>query len=110
MIEAMYGVEFVSNRQDAGYGVVVFESGRIFGGDSSCVYIGDYSVHDGAIRANVRVTNDRGTMQSIFGPIKEFTVTGEGKIAHNEFILSGRMKEHPDMTVTVKFTRRAELP
>ena len=37
MLEAMWGVEFGSN-QDGGYGVVILETGRILGGDSSFIY------------------------------------------------------------------------
>ncbi len=38
MLEALYGVEFTSNMNYGGYGVVVLETGRILGGDSSFVY------------------------------------------------------------------------
>lgn len=58
MIEALYGLEFVSNMQDGGYGVAILETGRIFGGDSSFVYIGDYEVKNGTVYASVKCTND----------------------------------------------------
>lgn len=35
MIEALWSVEFVAANGNYGGGVVIFESGRIFGGDSS---------------------------------------------------------------------------
>jgi len=34
MIEALYGIEFVSNVDDSGYGVAVLETDRMLGGDS----------------------------------------------------------------------------
>lgn len=110
MIEALYGVEFVSNMNDGGYGVVVLETGRVLGGDSSFVFIGDYEVKDGIVYAKVKCTNDRNMLQSIFGDIKEFNLNLEGKHAHNEFILQGHMIENPAMKIGVKLTRRAELP
>lgn len=110
MLEAMYGLEFVSNSNDGGYGVVVLETGRVFGGDSSFVYIGSYRVENGILKAEVKCTNDRELMRSIFGNLKEFTLRLEGKPERNEFILQGQMVENPSMRIAVKFTRRAELP
>lgn len=110
MLEAMYGLEFVSNADDGGYGVVVLETGRVFGGDSSFVYIGSYKVENGILKAEVKCTNDRKLLQSIFGDIKEFNLRLEGKPQHDEFILQGYMVEKPSMKIGVKFTRRAELP
>lgn len=110
MIEALYGIEFVSNMNDSGYGVVVLETGRILGGDSSFTYIGDYEVKNGTVYANVRCTNDRKMMQSVFGNINEFNLCLEGTLAEKEFILQGHVTENPTMKIGIKLTRRAELP
>ena len=110
MIEALYGIEFVSNIDDGGYGVLVLETGRILGGDSSFVYVGDYEVKNHKVYANVKCTNDRETLQSIFGDIKEFNLHLEGTPDPKEFILAGHMVEDPNLKIAVKLTRRAELP
>ena len=110
MLEAMYGVEFVSNLNDGGYGVVVLETGRLLGGDSSFVFVGNYEVKNGNIKAEVKCTNDRNRLQSIFGDIKEFNLHLEGKPEYKEFILQGYMIENPAMKIAIKLTRRAELP
>ena len=110
MLEAMYGVEFVSDMDDGGYGVVVLETGRILGGDSSFVFVGNYEVKNEVCTANIKCTNDRNILQSIFGDIAEFNLYLEGKPEHKEFILHGYMEENPDMKIAVKLTRRAELP
>lgn len=110
MLEAMYGVEFVSNRNDGGYGVVILETGRILGGDSSFVFVGNYIYENGVIKAEVKCTNDRNLLQSIFGDIKEFNLRLEGKPEYKGFILNGYMIENPTMKIAVKLTRRAELP
>ncbi|NJL22851.1 MAG: hypothetical protein HC895_21770 [Leptolyngbyaceae cyanobacterium SM1_3_5] len=109
-MEAMYGLEFVSNTSDGGYGVVVMETGRVFGGDSSFVYIGSYKVENDIVKAEVKCTNDRGFLQSIFGDMKEFNIKLEGRPQRNEFVLQGHVVENPQMKIGVKFTRRAELP
>ena len=101
MLEAMYGIEFVSNN-DGGYGVAIFETGRIFGGDSSFVYVGDYTLEHGVLRVNVKCTNDRGSLPSIFGNIKEFNLRLEGQPEHREFILQGHMVEDQTKKIGVK--------
>lgn len=110
MIEALYGIEFQSNLNDGGYGVVVLETGRILGGDSSFVFVGSYEVKNNTVYADVKCTNDRKLLQSIFGDINEFNLHLEGQPAHDEFILQGHMIEDPSKIIGVKLTRRAELP
>jgi len=110
MLEAMYGVEFVSNMNDGGYGVVVLETGRILGGDSSFVFVGSYEVKNEVVHAQVKCTNDRKLLQSIFGDIDEFNLILEGKPKHDEFILKGYMDENRSKLIEIKLTRRAELP
>lgn len=109
MIEAMYGVEFVSNEM-AGYGVAVLETGRIFGGDSSFVYVGSYEVTNGIVTVQVKCTNDRDLLPSVFGELKEFNLSLQGTINDKEFILQGHMVENPSQSIGIKLTRRAELP
>jgi len=106
----MYGIEFVSNANDGGYGVVVLETGKILGGDSSFVFVGSYKTENGIVCADVKCTNDRNMLQSIFGDIKEFNLHLEGKPDLKEFTLRGHMIENPAMKIAVKLTRRAELP
>jgi T3SS negative regulator,GrlR len=110
MLEAMYGIEFASNMNDAGCGVIVLETGRIFGGDSSFVYIGNYVFKNDLLKADVKCTNDRNLLRSVFGDLKEFNLHLEGKPQYEGFTLQGHMVENPAMNIAVKLTRRAELP
>jgi hypothetical protein len=109
MIEAMYGVEFVSNEM-GGYGVAVLETNRILGGDSSFVYVGSYEVTNGIVTAQVKCTNDRNLLPSVVGDLKEFNLSLQGTLNENEFILRGHMLEDPSKSIDIKLTRRAELP
>ena len=110
MIETMYGVEFVSNQFFSGYGVAVLETGRIWGGDTSFVYIGSYEVKNGIAYAKVKCTNDHGLLASVFGDLKEFNLELQGALNANEFTLQGHMVEIPSFSIGIKLTRRAELP
>lgn len=42
MLEALWSVEFQSSFGLQGNGVVVFETGRVFGGDSTMIYVGNF--------------------------------------------------------------------
>lgn len=96
---------------NGGYGVVVLETGKLFGGDSSFVYMGRYELEkNGRLRADVKCTNDRNIFQSVFGDIREFNLRLEGTPAEHEFVLDGHITEKPDFEILVKLTRRAELP
>jgi T3SS negative regulator,GrlR len=110
MLEALWGLEFGSNLNDGGYGVVVLETGRVLGGDSSFIYVGSYELNNGVVTAQVKCTNDRKSLTSVFGDIAEFNLHLEGTPSHDQFILQGHMIENPSMKIEVKFTRRAELP
>lgn len=111
MIEALYGIEFIS-KTDEGYGVVVLETDRIFGGDSSFVYVGKYLLVNNLMEVDVKCVNYRGVLESIFDNLKEFNLYLSRKTddEHKEFMLEGYMIENRSKTLQVKLTRIAELP
>jgi len=49
-IEALWAVNFSTQLGFSGSGVAVFETGRIFGGDSLYYYIGDYVLNGDTVR------------------------------------------------------------
>jgi hypothetical protein len=56
MLEALWSVSFQSNAQlgpMGGTGVVVFETGRVFGGDSTMIYTGKFRVVNDVIEADI---------------------------------------------------------
>lgn len=110
MLDALYGIEFVSNKLESGYGVVIVEKGRILGGGSSFVYIGSYTESNGVVVAKVHCKNDRRILGSVFGEVYEFNLVLEGVSAPSEFVIQGYMVENPAMRVGVKLSRRAEIP
>jgi hypothetical protein len=110
MLEALWSVEFSSNAQGFGAGVIVFESSRAFGGDAQYFYIGRYKIVDGILKAEAKVTHYANLPNSIFGPLKEFNLRLEGKIAEPTFDLKGYLVERPEMKIIARLTKRADLP
>lgn len=54
-VEALWAVEFVTDNGNYSAGVVVFETGRVLGGDSVFFYTGDFTLKDNTIQANIKV-------------------------------------------------------
>ena len=110
MLEALWSVEFVSNAQRNGAGVIVLETGRAFGGDSLYYYVGDYKMNHDKAQVSLKVKHYNGPASSIFGPLKEFNVKLEGTPARDTFDMEGYLIENPAMKLIIRLTRRAELP
>ena len=112
MLEALWSVEFGSNLGLIGAGVAVFETGRILGGDSAFMYVGNYKTVNGTVQANIHVTryNNISQMQSIFGPLTSFHLSVSGKADQQSMVLTGTVVEQPQLQITIQATRRVELP
>lgn len=110
MLEALWSVEFFSNAQGFGAGVIVFESSRAFGGDAQYFYTGRYELVHDTLKADAKITHYANLPNSIFGPLKEFNLKLEGKIAEPTFELKGYVVEQPKMEIIARLTKRAALP
>jgi hypothetical protein len=110
-LEALWSVEFVSNQPGIGAGVAIFETGRVFGGDSQYYYLGTCEVDgNGVAHADVTATHFWGPMSSIFGPARQVHLRLTGKVAAPVMMLEGSLVEDPSRKVMVRLTRQAELP
>lgn len=88
----------------------MLENGKIFGGDSSFTYIGNFEVKDGIISAEIRVkkyANVAG-IHSISGS-DDYRLPLSGRVDRNEMILSGKPSSNSQIDVAVKITRISEL-
>jgi hypothetical protein len=112
VIEALWSVEFSTNVGSFGAGVVVLETGRVLGGDSSFIYIGKFHVDKSIVHLEVESSRYNMVVQlpSIFGNLNKFTLRVSGPVNANEVILVGHVVEHPTLEVKVHAIRRAELP
>lgn len=110
MIEALWTVEFASNLQMFGRGVVVFESERVFGGDASFYYLGDYKITNGEIKGCIEITNYGGVPSSVVGPGEKIRLNISGKLKLPIMELQGCRVDHPNIIISIRCTKRAELP
>ncbi len=110
MLEALWSVEFCSNLNIVGSGVVIFETFRIFGGDAQYYYTGRYEVKNGILEGELNVVNYGGKPWSVFGTLSQFSLILSGKPSDNKFDVEGALKEDPSKKILIRLTKRAELP
>jgi T3SS negative regulator,GrlR len=111
MLEALWSLEFGSSSGYEGAGVVIFETGRIFGGDAQYYYTGKYSLKDGTMSADVKVNRYCDGFGSIFGTNEqEFDLKVIGKVELPTMTATGHRVDDPTARIEVRLTRRAELP
>ena len=112
MIEALWSVDFSTNLGMHGFGIAVFETKRILGGDSGMIYVGSYEVdHDNIVHCKIHVHKyaDIPDMNSSLG-LDEFNLEMTGKVTYQEMNLSGHVVEDTSRQVNIHAIRRAELP
>jgi len=113
-IEALWTVNFAAP-SGAGNGIVVFESGKLYGGDAQYYWTGTYTVNNGKIIATLDVRNYGGMPYSVFGQLKNFQLEIDanvpGTIAPGTVMqASGRLVNQPAQGMTLYLTYRAALP
>lgn len=110
MLEALWSVEFASNHNIIGSGVVVFETGRIFGGDAQYYYTGKYEVKNGLLDGNLEVVHYSGEPWSVFGTLKTFCLTLSGAPSEPTFDVEGIQEEDTSNKILIRLIKRAALP
>lgn len=109
--EALWSISFESDTGIGGDGIVVFETERIFGGDSAMIYTGEYRIKENyvRVRAHVKRYSSPPGMAPVFG-FNEFTLEVNGEYDENHMTLKGLVAEDPRRAIMMKLVRRAELP
>jgi hypothetical protein len=111
VLDALWTVEFLSDKRSYGTGVIIFDTDRVWGGDAQYYYIGrGRSDPGGIVRADIEVTHYAGQPSSIFGPLERFTVRLTGKVEAPVMYLQGSLVGSTGGEFLVKCTRREELP
>lgn len=116
MLEGLWVTRFEApsaESHDILNGVVVIETGRILGGDSGFLYLGEIAEKSGDVwPVSVRIKRHDERVQSIFGDV-------------DDYVLTGRIVPHPDASegrfmivlgrngaeeLLVSLTKAADLP
>lgn len=111
-LEALWSLQFASNQEMAGGGVIIFETGRVFGGDHACTYVGNYSLDNGVLEMTIHISRYNQDIPTIFGDFDEFDITLTGKYdgEQNQMEASGFMNGDEDKEMVVICNNVAALP
>lgn len=115
MEEALYVVEFGDVHGGPSYrngGVIVLETGRIFGGDSSYYYVGTYTVKENLLNASARIVKHNDLLPNVFGDnVLSFEIKLQGR-AVNDTMIEGTMKrtDRAGVELPVRLTMKERLP
>jgi hypothetical protein len=72
-----------------GNGVVVFDEGKILGGDSNYYYTGIYSHGSSSITARLRVQHYAGPLNNVFGPLRQVELALDGSVGADLIMAQG---------------------
>ena len=109
-VEAIWSINFNSSKGDCRGGVIAFKNGRIYGGDVSYYYIGDYSASPDYINCSLKVTHYFGERCPVFGARQEFTIELHGPITADTMSLQGHFANQPDKTLSSVLLKLERLP
>ena len=114
-IEALWTMQFHNTSGPASSaGVVVFESGRIFGGDSCYYYVGNYRVDGLNIHGQVKSVrfNHHQHCESVIGHYEHLDFEFDGTMGEQRDIIEGTLSVMADPTRQIRATlaRRCDLP
>jgi hypothetical protein len=109
MMDGLWTAEFGSSAGMFGGGVVFFQDGRMFGGDGTYFYVGEYEFRGNTFQATLRVSPFIDGAESIFKTVGQDltlnlvgSLTGEGRA-----IAQGHPSGMPNLKFGVKLTKRA---
>ncbi len=90
--------------------MVIFETQRIFGGDSMYYYLGTYQIENEQITGAVNVNHYADERRNVFGDIESLKLDFKGKISSCKFEAVGGDPLDSQRNLRMIFTKLAGLP
>jgi len=81
MENSLWTIQFDTAGEWRSGGVVIFDAGRVFGGDNHYYYVGRYTEDNNLIRGEARVVHFSGPLATGFGNSPDFVVVIEARRA-----------------------------
>lgn len=117
MLEGLWVAKFVAPNvpgMELNGGVVVIESGRLLGGDSGYVYIGQLQPAQSGWAISMKIVRHDPSIISVFGDLDEYLLSGVAVKAHDqagaEALLVQLSMAGMPIQLTVELKKVAELP
>jgi hypothetical protein len=92
-------------------GVVVLESGRLFGGDALYYYLGNYTTNGQTVSATAKIVHFNGPVLNAFGTQqREYEIVVEGTLDRDTITATMHQTTNPGRRIPIIFERKANLP
>jgi T3SS negative regulator,GrlR len=108
--EALWTIEFEVGQRWTNGGVVVLETGRLYGGDSQYYYVGKYDYAQPTV-AEVRVTHYHGPLATAWGDAAPtFNVVLRGNVSDDRNQIEGTIERQGFPTTRFRMVKKEQLP
>ena len=108
MLSGIYYVKFVANNNQVGEGLAVVKDGIVNGGDATYLYQGRFDYYGDEIRAHIEVKHYKGPLNSVMGPLKQYSLSLSGRRLGEQFELTGGIPNIPNIIMSILGTKVAE--
>ena len=108
MEKSLWSVQFQSNSQSFGGGVVILDGNQAVGGDAGYYYIGQCLFNGNSVSATVTITK-HGPGVSIFGNINSFKLILSGNLNGDAINFSGHVDQAPQMKISAVMKKLTNL-
>ena len=108
-MNGLWTAEFGSSTGRFGGGVIVFQNGKLMGGDASYFYLGDYTSEGDSFTAAFTISPFLPNAESVFNAAgRAFTLRLAGSVTGGvHAVAQGQAEGAPDIRFGVKLTKRA---
>jgi hypothetical protein len=108
--EALWTIEFETTRGWTNGGVVVLETGRLFGGDSQFYYVGKYHYAE-PVTAEVRATHYHGSSTTAWSDdAQTFNVKLRGHVSPDRDRIEGTIERQGFPSTRFRMAKKEQLP
>jgi len=109
-LEALWTIQIEAAGEWRTGGIVVFDRGRVFGGDSHYYYFGSYAEERNLIRGEARIVHYNGPLGTGFGNSPDFVVVLEARRSGG--IINGHIHKpgNESAKLAIRCLRRETLP
>lgn len=108
-VEALWTMEFGSGEGWQNGGVVIFETGRVFGGDSRYYYLGEFSTSGNEITATLRIVHYHAKPETPYGDsATDYTIELTGNRSNDR--IEGNILREGYAPMEARLHWRSDLP
>lgn len=109
MTSGIFFVQFSVGPQNTGGGLAVISDGDINGGDETYLYQGHLNAYGSQAKATIEVTHYRGALNSVFGPLRTFTLDLVGTADEQAFDVQGTIMGTQSPMIRISGRKVAQL-